>query len=91
MIAGYPSESKIRARAYQIYLERGGHPDHDADDWLQAEYELMQLPVHKIAEMEPPRRDKRGRGTKSLIDLVHAAIVLRVEALPHLKHMDMEC
>jgi Protein of unknown function (DUF2934) len=31
---------EIRRRAYEIYLERGGQPGRDLDDWLQAEREL---------------------------------------------------
>jgi hypothetical protein len=31
---------EIRVRAYEIYIERGGQPGHDVDDWLQAEREL---------------------------------------------------
>ncbi len=31
----------IRRRAYEIYLERGGQPGRDLDDWLQAEGELQ--------------------------------------------------
>ena len=33
-------EEKIRRRAYEIYLDRGGEPGHDLEDWLQAEREL---------------------------------------------------
>jgi hypothetical protein len=33
-------EEKIRRRAYEIYLERGGEPGHDLEHWLQAEREL---------------------------------------------------
>ena len=33
-------EQAIRARAYEIYLERGGQPGHDVDDWIQAEREI---------------------------------------------------
>jgi hypothetical protein len=33
-------EEKIRRRAYEICLERGGEPGHDLEDWLQAEREL---------------------------------------------------
>lgn len=29
-------------RAYQIYLERGGTPGHELEDWTQAEQELME-------------------------------------------------
>jgi hypothetical protein len=31
---------KIEHRAYQLYVDRGGEPGHDCDDWLQAEREL---------------------------------------------------
>ena len=33
-------EENIRHRAYEIYLERGGEPGHDLEDWLQAEREF---------------------------------------------------
>lgn len=33
-------EDKIRRRAYEIYVERGGEPGRDIEDWLQAEREL---------------------------------------------------
>ena len=33
-------EEKIRCRAYEIYLERGGEPGHDLEDWFQAEQEF---------------------------------------------------
>jgi Protein of unknown function (DUF2934) len=32
--------SEVRRRAYEIYLERGGPPGCELEDWLQAEYEL---------------------------------------------------
>ena len=35
-----PSREEIAARAYQIYLERGGTNGNDQDDWLRAEQEL---------------------------------------------------
>ena len=35
-----PRIEEIRIRAYEIYMERGGHPGYDLDDWLQAEREL---------------------------------------------------
>ena len=70
-----PTHEQIAARARRIYLERGCQPGHDVDDWLQAEYELMQLPVRKIAELEPPTPEKgRNRG-KSIIALVRAAVL----------------
>ena len=33
-------EQAIRNRAYEIYLQRGGQPGDEVDDWLQAEREL---------------------------------------------------
>jgi hypothetical protein len=33
-------EERIRRRAYEIYVERGGEPGHDREDWLQAEREV---------------------------------------------------
>jgi len=35
-----PRLEAIRIRAYEIYIERGGQPGHDLDDWLQGEREL---------------------------------------------------
>jgi len=35
-----PSREEIRLRAYEIFLERGGLPGNELDDWLQAEGEL---------------------------------------------------
>lgn len=34
------SEERIRSRAYEIYLQRGGQAGAEIDDWLQAEAEL---------------------------------------------------
>ena len=33
-------EQEIRFRAYEIYLQRGGQPGSELEDWLQAEREL---------------------------------------------------
>jgi len=33
-------EQQIRIRAYEIYLDRGGQPGYELEDWLQAEREL---------------------------------------------------
>ena len=69
-----PTPAQIAARAYQIYLERGRISGHDMDDWLQAEYELMQLPVRKLAEIEPSPAPKDKLKRKSIIDLVRAVV-----------------
>ena len=34
------SEERIRARAYELYLQRGRNHGHDWEDWFQAEREL---------------------------------------------------
>ena len=40
-------QDQIRARAYQLYEQRGSVDGHDLDDWLQAEAESSQ--VQKVA------------------------------------------
>lgn len=35
-----PTQEEIARRAYQIYLERGGTPGHELEDWTRAEREL---------------------------------------------------
>ncbi len=35
-----PDENEIRARAYELYEERGRENGHDVDDWLRAKTEL---------------------------------------------------
>jgi Protein of unknown function (DUF2934) len=70
-----PSHEQIAARAHRIYLERGRQSGHEVDDWLQAEYELMELPVRRIAELEPPKYDKGKSHRKSIIHLVRAAVL----------------
>ena len=37
----HPSEDEIRRRAYEIYVERGGTPGHELDDWIRSERELQ--------------------------------------------------
>jgi hypothetical protein len=70
-----PNHQEIAARAYHLYLERGRLSGHEVDDWLQAEYELMQLPLRKLAEIEPPPLNLPGKPRKrSIIDVVHAAM-----------------
>jgi len=35
-----PTHEQIALRAYQIYLERGGGPGNEFEDWTRAEREL---------------------------------------------------
>jgi hypothetical protein len=37
-----PGREEIEVRAFQIYVERGGTPGQDVEDWLQAERELLE-------------------------------------------------
>ena len=39
--ATLPLEERIRIRAYEIYLQRGGEDGSELDDWLQAEQEIL--------------------------------------------------
>jgi Protein of unknown function (DUF2934) len=36
-----PDRGEIALRAYHIYLERGGAPGNELDDWTRAERELL--------------------------------------------------
>ena len=74
MMQQNPKTEQIAARAYQLYLERGRTDGHDVDDWLQAEYELLKLPVRKLAELESPTMGRGKLRTKSIIDLVRTAM-----------------
>lgn len=76
-----PTEQDIRSRAAQIFVANNYQPGHDVDNWLQAEYELMQLPVHKIAKLAPVKV-KRGKSIQMpLVYLVHAALLLEASSL----------
>jgi hypothetical protein len=48
------TEDIIRARAFQLYEQRGCDHGHDFDDWLQAEAEVMgKKPNARAAQSEP--------------------------------------
>lgn len=72
--SGLPTHEQIAARAYEIYLERGCQHGHDLDDWLQAEYELMQLPVRELAKLKPPSQKGSSPGHRSIIEVVRSAL-----------------
>jgi len=48
-----PTHEQIERRAYQIYLERGFHPDNALDDWLAAEKELTERSEREDANTFP--------------------------------------
>lgn len=71
-----PTHEEIAKRAYAIFLARGGKHGHDRDDWLQAEYELMQLPVRKLAELPPPQLSKDPKAKMpSIVEVVQQAMI----------------
>jgi hypothetical protein len=80
-----PTDQQIRQRAYEIFVQSGREPGYAVDNWLQAEYELMQLPVRKIAELELPKIKSNKIHKASLVSLVHMAVILSASAVPHLK------
>ena len=73
MSALRPTVEQIRQHAHQLYRARGGVPGHEIDDWLQAEYELTQLPIHKLAER---KTGDKHVASSPLVGLVQAALFL---------------
>ena len=77
-----PTHDQIAGRAYELFLSRGRQSGHGMDDWLQAEYELIQLPIQKIVELgdEPEfigQKSNRAVLKKSaLVALVQIALAL---------------
>jgi hypothetical protein len=51
-----PTAEEIAVRAYQIYLERGGAPGNEFEDWIQAERELLGESGKGAAENGKSRR-----------------------------------
>ncbi len=43
-------EERTRRRAYQLYLQRGGLPGSQLEDWLQAEAEIRRAEEQAIDE-----------------------------------------
>lgn len=39
---GHPTHDEFELRAYQTYLARDGAPGQDVEDWLRAEFELLE-------------------------------------------------
>ena len=50
---GVPTQEDIARRAYEIYLERGGAPGHELEDWTRAERELKNGHVRRQGESKP--------------------------------------
>jgi hypothetical protein len=58
-----PTEEQIRARAYELYLQRGGEPGREAEDWLLAEQELTELSGAQISWIGTHRSAEQELGT----------------------------
>jgi Protein of unknown function (DUF2934) len=39
------SKEDVAHRAYELYVQRGGEPGNDVEDWLRAEQELRAAPI----------------------------------------------
>jgi Protein of unknown function (DUF2934) len=39
------SKEDVARRAYELYVQRGGEPGNDVEDWLRAERELGAEPI----------------------------------------------
>ena len=57
-----PTPEQIAERAYQRYVERGGEPGREVEDWLEAERELRESPDRLATE---PLAGGRKGGRKS--------------------------
>jgi hypothetical protein len=53
-VSGRPSQEAIAARAYALFLARGGAHGDDWADWLQAEAELCAEGTPATGQSEPP-------------------------------------
>jgi hypothetical protein len=76
-----PTQEEIAQRAKQIFQDRGSQSGHEVDDWLQAEYELVQLPVNKIAEIAPAQANKGRIRNSALVSIVQFALFLSASGI----------
>jgi hypothetical protein len=63
-----PTQQQIAEAAYHRYLNRGGQPGRDFDDWLEAERELAARTIESveavIAQPEAQGSKPRAQGRK---------------------------
>jgi ribosomal protein L7/L12 len=75
---------RIAARAYELFLARGGQHGHHLDDWLAAEAELTQR-TYDVVLADPGRRTiEVVRAIRELTELGLAEIQPLIEAAPQL-------
>ena len=53
-VKSHPTREEIALRAYEIFLERGGAPGNELEDWTRAERELLEIST-------TPRRNARPK------------------------------
>ncbi len=71
-----PNKSAIALRAYEIYVENGRQDGYDLDNWLQAEYELLQLPLDALGTLTlPAKPSKKHHNSKSILDIAQALVL----------------
>lgn len=58
--------ARIAARAYDLYLERGGGEDRALDDWLRAESEVLAPEVMALARSKSRRVLDAGLGKEEV-------------------------
>jgi hypothetical protein len=49
----HPTREEIALRAYEIFLERGGAPGNELDDWTRAERELLEMSTRPRRKARP--------------------------------------
>ena len=83
-----PSFEAVAQRAYEIYLSRGCQPGRDKDDWLQAEYEVLQMPIRQIATLSMPpatagtkKNSARAVQASALVMVVQSALMFGSSAI----------
>lgn len=54
---------RIAERAYELFLERGGHAGYHVEDWLQAERELSSNGQASLADAAKPVRKRTTPAT----------------------------
>jgi hypothetical protein len=59
------NHSEIRRLAYEIYLERGGLPGRELEDWLQAKYELQKAALFTRDRDGLQQRDSSNSGERN--------------------------
>lgn len=70
-----PTDAEIAGKAYEIYLASGCQPGHDLDNWLQAEYELLHLPVRHLAAQPLPNPPKGKPHHRSIFEMIRTSLL----------------